>query len=93
VARLRTIWADKPNVEPSWQPTGIRRGAWTNAHRIHVEKANDAIEAVLTTEKDLVDPCEDPGHLLAPLPLYWLRIGVQIDREDEFLDAISRPLR
>ena len=54
---------------------------------------DDGAEAVVTTEKDLVNLCEDPGHLLAPLPLYWLRIGVQLDREDEFLDAISQRLR
>ena len=53
----------------------------------------EGAQAVVTTEKDLVNLCEDAGHLLAPLPLYWLRIGVQIDREDEFLDAISRRLR
>jgi 3-deoxy-D-manno-octulosonic-acid transferase len=54
---------------------------------------DEGAEAVLTTEKDLVNLCEDAGHLLAPLPLYWLRIGVHLDREDEFLDAISRRLR
>ena len=54
---------------------------------------DECVEAVVTTEKDLVNLCEDPGHLLAPLPLYWLRIGVHVDREDEFLDAISRRLR
>lgn len=53
----------------------------------------DAVEAVLTTEKDIVNLCEDPGHLLAPLPLYYLRIGVEIDREDEFLETIARRLR
>jgi len=53
----------------------------------------DGVEAVVTTEKDLVNLCEDADHLLAPLPLYWLRIGVQIDREDEFLDAIFQRLR
>jgi len=54
---------------------------------------DEAVEAVVTTEKDLVNLCEDPGHLFAPLPLYWLRIGMRIDRENEFLDAISRRLR
>jgi 3-deoxy-D-manno-octulosonic-acid transferase len=54
---------------------------------------DEGIEAVLTTEKDLVNLCEDPGHLLAPLPLYWLRIGVQLEREDDFLDAIFQRLR
>ena len=51
------------------------------------------VEAVLTTEKDWVNLGDDPGHLLAPLPLYWLRIGVHVDREDEFLDAILQRLR
>jgi tetraacyldisaccharide 4'-kinase len=53
---------------------------------------DDGVEAALTTEKDLVNLCDDPGHLLAPIPLYWLRIGVRLDREDEFLDAITRRL-
>jgi tetraacyldisaccharide 4'-kinase len=54
---------------------------------------DEGVEAVVTTEKDFVNLCEDPGHLLAPLPLYWLRIGVELDREDEFLDAILQRLR
>jgi hypothetical protein len=32
-----TIRTDKPNVEVSWQVTGIRQDAWANAHRIQVE--------------------------------------------------------
>jgi hypothetical protein len=32
-----TIKTDKPNVEVSWQVTGIRQDAWANAHRIQVE--------------------------------------------------------
>jgi tetraacyldisaccharide 4'-kinase len=57
------------------------------------EFRDDGIQAVVTTEKDLVNLCDDPGHLLAPLPLYWLRIGVQLDRENEFLDALAQRLR
>jgi 3-deoxy-D-manno-octulosonic-acid transferase len=53
----------------------------------------EAVEAVVTTEKDMINLCDDPGHLLAGLPLYWLRIGVDLDREDEFLEAIDRRLR
>ncbi len=48
----------------------------------------EGAEAVLTTEKDLVNLCDDPEHLLAPLPLYWLRIGVELDREAEFLAGL-----
>jgi len=38
------IQSDKPNVEVSWQVTGVRQDAWANAHRVvpEVEKsAND----------------------------------------------------
>src|SRR3984957_9486830 len=33
-----TIKTDKPDVEVSWQVTGIRQDAWANAHRIPVEE-------------------------------------------------------
>jgi hypothetical protein len=33
-----SIKTDKPNVEVSWQVTGIRQDAWANAHRIPVEQ-------------------------------------------------------
>ncbi len=52
----------------------------------------DKVQAVVTTEKDFVNLCDDPGHLLEHLPLYWLRIGTQLDREDEFLAAVSQCL-
>jgi hypothetical protein len=33
-----SIKTDKPDVEVSWQVTGIRQDAWANAHRIPVEE-------------------------------------------------------
>jgi len=33
-----TIKTDQPNVEVSWQVTGIRKDAYANAHRINVEE-------------------------------------------------------
>jgi hypothetical protein len=33
-----TIKTDKPNIEVSWQVTGIRQDAWANAHRLEVEE-------------------------------------------------------
>jgi hypothetical protein len=46
-----SIRSDKPNVEVSWQVTGIRQDAWANAHRIPVE-----VEKAKT----------DQGHYLHP---------------------------
>ena len=39
-----SIKTDKPNVEVSWQVTGIRQDPWANAHRIPVEEQKDARE-------------------------------------------------
>jgi hypothetical protein len=35
--RSFVVKTSKPNVEVSWQVTGIRQDAWANAHRIQVE--------------------------------------------------------
>jgi tetraacyldisaccharide 4'-kinase len=46
--------------------------------------------ALVTTEKDAVNLCEDAGEMLAPLPLYWLKIGMRIEGEAELLAEIGR---
>ncbi len=50
-------------------------------------------EVILTTEKDMFNLCEDCSRQVAPLPLWWLRIGMQIEREEELLRAVARQLR
>jgi len=45
-------------------------------------------EAVVTTEKDAINLCEGADDLLAPLPLYWLKVGMKIEGEDELVKAI-----
>jgi len=37
------VHTDKPNVEVSWQVTGIRKDAWANAHRVNVEPVKTAL--------------------------------------------------
>ena len=46
--------------------------------------------ALVTTEKDSVNLCDDCDDLIAPLPLYWLKIGMRIDREPELLATLER---
>jgi tetraacyldisaccharide 4'-kinase len=48
--------------------------------------------ALVTTEKDVMNLCESSDDLLAPLPLYWLKVGMTIDRESEFVSEIERRL-
>jgi tetraacyldisaccharide 4'-kinase len=50
------------------------------------------VEAAVTTEKDAINLCEGCAKLMAPLPLYWLKIRVAIDREAEFLELVERRL-
>ncbi|MGA2148961.1 MAG: tetraacyldisaccharide 4'-kinase [Bryobacteraceae bacterium] len=45
---------------------------------------------LVTTEKDAINLCEGFADLLAPLPLFYLKIGLEIAREDELLEEIER---
>ena len=67
-----------------YRPGELRRLAQQFAER----KAS----AVLTTEKDSVNLCEPAAALLDPLPLYWLKVTMEIAREAEFMDEIERRL-
>jgi 3-deoxy-D-manno-octulosonic-acid transferase len=49
-------------------------------------------EAAVTTEKDAINLCEGCSGLMAPLPVYWLKIRTAIEREEEFLKFIERRL-
>jgi tetraacyldisaccharide 4'-kinase len=42
-----------------------------------------------TTEKDAMNLCEGAVEMVAPIDLCWLRVGIEIDREDEFLSRIT----
>jgi tetraacyldisaccharide 4'-kinase len=48
--------------------------------------------ALVTTEKDVMNLCESCDDLLAPLPLYWLKVGMTIERQSEFVSEIERRL-
>ena len=67
-----------------YTPSELRRMA---AH-FHARGAT----AVLTTEKDAVNLCDTADDQLARLPLYWLRIVMRLDREEELMEVIARRL-
>ncbi|MGP8244568.1 MAG: tetraacyldisaccharide 4'-kinase, partial [Bryobacteraceae bacterium] len=46
--------------------------------------------ALVTTEKDAINLCEGFADLLAPLPLFYLKIALEIAREDQLLDEIEQ---
>jgi tetraacyldisaccharide 4'-kinase len=45
-------------------------------------------EVLVTTEKDIMNLPKGAAQMLGPIKIYWLRIGVEIDREKEFLARI-----
>ena len=46
-------------------------------------------DVLLTTEKDAMNLCPGAVEIVAPLRLWWLRIAVEIDREEELLKLLS----
>jgi tetraacyldisaccharide 4'-kinase len=58
--------------------------------RMAEQMAARGAKALVTTEKDVVNLCDDWESLLAPLPLYWLKVGMGIEREQELLELVSK---
>ncbi len=61
--------------------------------RISLEARDKDADALITTQKDAVNLCEDSDHLMSPLPLYWLDITLAIEREADFLGEIERRMQ
>ena len=49
--------------------------------------------ALITTEKDIVNLCEGSDDLLAPLPLYWLKVKMAIDNEGDLVSEVELRIR
>ena len=63
-----TIKTDKPNVEVSWQVTGIRQDAWANAHRIPVEEMKSEKERGFYRHPELYNAPAEKSILWARFP-------------------------
>jgi hypothetical protein len=63
-----TIKTDKPNVEVSWQVTGIRQDAWANAHRIPVEEEKPEKERGFYLQPELHGQSVEKGVMWARYP-------------------------
>jgi trimeric autotransporter adhesin len=72
-----SIKTDKPNVEVSWQVTGIRQDAWANAHRIPVEEHKNARERGHYIHPELFGAPEEASIAWARHPETMKRIRVQ----------------
>jgi 3-deoxy-D-manno-octulosonic-acid transferase len=63
-------------------PLEVQRISWQ-------AQANGA-DALVTTQKDAVNLCEESDDLAAPLPLYWLDVTLAVEREADLLGEIER---
>lgn len=79
---IHTVSCEAFNDHHAYKPWELR------VLRKHSRSAQ--AEAILTTEKDTMNLCDGAGELLAPLPLYWLRIRMEVDEEAELLGAIRQ---
>jgi tetraacyldisaccharide 4'-kinase len=48
---------------------------------------------LVTTEKDSINLCDGADDFLAPLPLYWLKVVMRIEREAELMTLIGQSMK
>jgi 3-deoxy-D-manno-octulosonic-acid transferase len=56
--------------------------------RLAKQAAERGAETLVTTEKDIMNFCDQAMKIVAPQRVLWLKIGIEIDREEEFLKHI-----
>lgn len=57
--------------------------------RLSHQAASAGAEALVTTEKDFLNLFEGAAAVVAPLKLYWLRIGIEIENEEALLRLLT----
>jgi tetraacyldisaccharide 4'-kinase len=60
--------------------------------RLLAQAQDCGAEALVTTEKDALNLCDGAPAIVSPLKLYWLKIGIEIEREEELLQQILQPV-
>jgi tetraacyldisaccharide 4'-kinase len=60
--------------------------------RLLAQAQDCGAEALVTTEKDALNLCNGATEIVAPLKLYWLKIGIEIEREEVLLQQILQPV-
>ena len=60
--------------------------------RLLAQAQDCGAEALVTTEKDALNLCDGATAIVSPLKLYWLKIGIEIEREQELLQQILQPV-
>ena len=75
-----------------WEPGDHHRYRPVELRRLAAEARSLGAEALLTTEKDVMNLCDHIGELIAPLRLFWLKIGLEVDGEGGLLQIVEKAL-
>jgi hypothetical protein len=86
-----SIKTDKPNVEVSWQVTGIRQDAWANAHRIPVEEMKSEQERGFYKHPELYNAPAEKSIMWARFPQAMKRMTAA--RTGKLVPAAHNPLQ
>ncbi|MBI4905465.1 MAG: tetraacyldisaccharide 4'-kinase [Acidobacteria bacterium] len=61
--------------------------------RLAEQARSTGAKVLLTTEKDAMNLPANAADLVAPLRIFWLRAGIRLDRETEFLEWLADTLK
>jgi tetraacyldisaccharide 4'-kinase len=58
--------------------------------RLAAEVRAKGAQALLTTEKDIMNMCDQAGSLVAPARLLWLKIGLEVEGAEQLLELVQQ---
>jgi 3-deoxy-D-manno-octulosonic-acid transferase len=84
----RTLEELEIDVQFRWEFGDHHHYKPAELQRLARQAADCGAETLVTTEKDVMNFCEQATAIIAPHKLLWLKIGIEIDNEEEFLRHI-----
>jgi 3-deoxy-D-manno-octulosonic-acid transferase len=84
----RTLEELEIDVQFRWEFGDHHHYKPAELQRLAKQAADCGAETLVTTEKDVMNFCEQATAIIAPHRLQWLKIGIEIDNEEEFLRHI-----
>jgi tetraacyldisaccharide 4'-kinase len=80
---------------PAWRRAFADHHRYTvwELERIKASARALGLEALLTTEKDVLNLCEHGVDVLAPVRVCWLKIDMQLEQETQFIEFVMNALR
>jgi 3-deoxy-D-manno-octulosonic-acid transferase len=84
----RTLEELEIDVQFRWAFSDHHHYKPSELERLAKQAAECGAETLVTTEKDVMNFCEQTAKIVAPHKLLWLKIGIEIDKEEEFLQHI-----